>query len=86
MAVNSAVVGILLAALYDPVWTNGIANGADFAINYSTEDIREKVKEYVGGADVVYDPVSGDAFMASLRWRPGPSRRFLRDTAEADES
>lgn len=43
------------------------ANGADFAINYTTQDIRTKVKEYVGGADVVYDPVSGDAFMASLR-------------------
>jgi chromate transporter len=30
--VNAAVVGILLAALYDPVWTAGIKNGADFAL------------------------------------------------------
>jgi chromate transporter len=30
--VNAAVVGILLAALYDPVWTNGITSGADFAL------------------------------------------------------
>ncbi|MDP6388323.1 MAG: NADPH:quinone oxidoreductase family protein [Alphaproteobacteria bacterium] len=43
------------------------AHGADHAINYAEEDIRERVKELVGGADVVYDPVGGDAFMASLR-------------------
>jgi chromate transporter len=30
--VNAAVVGILLAALYDPVWTAGITSGADFAL------------------------------------------------------
>ena len=30
--VNAAVVGILLAALYDPVWTEGIKSGADFAL------------------------------------------------------
>jgi chromate transporter len=30
--VNAAVVGILLAALYDPVWTAGIRNGRDFAL------------------------------------------------------
>ena len=42
-------------------------NGADYAINYSTEEIRTRVKELVGGADVVYDPVSGDAFTQSLR-------------------
>ncbi|MEE2689518.1 MAG: NADPH:quinone oxidoreductase family protein [Pseudomonadota bacterium] len=42
-------------------------NGADYAINYSSEDIRDRVKELAGGADVVYDPVGGDAFSASLR-------------------
>ena len=42
-------------------------NGADYAINYSTEEIRTRVKELVGGADVVYDPVSGEAFTQSLR-------------------
>jgi|TARA_A100001037_G_scaffold304438_1_gene341211 NADPH2:quinone reductase len=42
-------------------------NGADYAINYSTEEIRTRVKELVGGADVIYDPVSGDAFTQSLR-------------------
>jgi chromate transporter len=30
--VNAAVVGILLAALYDPVWTSGITSSADFAL------------------------------------------------------
>jgi chromate transporter len=30
--VNAAVVGLLLAALYDPVWTAGITNAHDFAL------------------------------------------------------
>jgi chromate transporter len=30
--VNAAVVGLLLAALYHPVWTSGIANARDFAL------------------------------------------------------
>ena len=30
--VNAAVVGLLLAALYHPVWTSGIANSGDFAL------------------------------------------------------
>ena len=30
--VNAAVVGVLLSALYDPVWTNGIGGPADFAL------------------------------------------------------
>jgi chromate transporter len=29
---NAVVVGILLAALYDPVWLTGIHNRADFMI------------------------------------------------------
>ena len=43
------------------------ARGADHVINYSTQSIRDRVKALVGGADVVYDPVGGDAFMQSLR-------------------
>ena len=44
-------------------------HGADHLINYSDEDVRERVKELTGGrgADVVYDPVGGSAFDASLR-------------------
>jgi chromate transporter len=30
--VNAAVVGLLLAALYNPVWTSGITSGVDFAL------------------------------------------------------
>lgn len=43
------------------------SRGADHLIDYSTEDIRERVKELTGGADVVYDPVGGDASRAALR-------------------
>ncbi|HEX4603622.1 MAG TPA: NADPH:quinone oxidoreductase family protein [Candidatus Angelobacter sp.] len=44
-------------------------HGADHLIDYSQEDIRERVKALTGGrgVDVVYDPVGGDAFDASLR-------------------
>jgi chromate transporter len=33
--VNAAVVGLLLAALYQPVWTSSITNAADFALTMS---------------------------------------------------
>jgi len=43
--------------------------GADHVINYSTESIKDRVKELTGGkgADVIYDPVGGDAFDQSMR-------------------
>ena len=45
------------------------ARGADHVVNYSDEDIRERVKEITGGkgADVIYDPVGGEAFEAAMR-------------------
>jgi len=43
------------------------AHGADHVIHYKSEDIRERVKALVGGVDVVYDPVGGSTFEASLR-------------------
>ena len=45
------------------------ANGADATIDYSEEDIRSRVLELTGGkgANVIYDPVGGDVFDASLR-------------------
>ncbi len=45
------------------------AAGADETIDYLAEDIRERVKALTGGrgADVIYDPVGGDVFDASLR-------------------
>jgi NADPH2:quinone reductase len=48
--------------------------GADFVINYETEDLREKIKEYTQGkgVDVVYDPV-GDKYaepaLRSMAWK-----------------
>jgi NADPH2:quinone reductase len=36
--------------------------GADLRINYTTENLKDKIKELTGGkgADVIYDPVGGD--------------------------
>lgn len=44
-------------------------HGARHGIDYKAEDIRARVKELTGGrgADVVYDPVGGEVFDASLR-------------------
>src|SRR5258706_16250848 len=43
--------------------------GADHLIDYTREQIRDRVKDITGGrgVDVVYDPVGGDAFDQSLR-------------------
>lgn len=45
------------------------AHGADALVDYRSEDIRVRVKELTDGrgADVVFDPVGGDVFDASLR-------------------
>jgi NADPH2:quinone reductase len=45
------------------------SRGADELIDYRTESIRDRVRELTGGkgADVVYDPVGGDAFDQALR-------------------
>lgn len=42
------------------------AAGADHLIDSETADLRREVKA-LGGADVVYDAVGGDGFMAALR-------------------
>lgn len=43
--------------------------GADETIVYTSESLRERVKEMTGGAgaDVIYDPVGGDIFLECLR-------------------
>ena len=41
------------------------AAGADHLIDSSTQDVKAAVRA-LGGADVVYDPVGGDAFKAAL--------------------
>jgi NADPH2:quinone reductase len=48
--------------------------GADEAINYATENLRERIRELTGetGVDVVYDPVGGPYTETALRataWR-----------------
>ena len=48
--------------------------GADHLINYTTEDLRERLKEITGGGgvDVVYDPVGGaltEPAVRSLAWK-----------------
>lgn len=44
-------------------------HGAHHGIDYKSEDIRARVKDLTGGrgADVIYDPVGGAVFDASLR-------------------
>jgi NADPH2:quinone reductase len=43
--------------------------GADVAVDYSSEDFVEAVKQFTGGrgADIVYDPVGGDVFDRSTK-------------------
>ena len=44
-------------------------HGAEHTIDYNQEVVRDRVQEITGGggADVIFDPVGGDAFDASLR-------------------
>ena len=46
-----------------------IDHGADFAIDYKSESIKERVREITDGigADVVYDAVGGDVFDQAIR-------------------
>jgi NADPH:quinone reductase len=46
-----------------------LEHGATHGIDYKSEDIRQRVKELTGGrgVDLVYDPVGGAVFDASLR-------------------
>jgi len=41
--------------------------GAEETINYETEDLKERIKEITGGADVVVDPVGGRYAEQALR-------------------
>ncbi|CAN7307153.1 NADPH:quinone oxidoreductase family protein [Variovorax paradoxus] len=50
------------------------AHGADETINYTSEDLRERIKALTGGrgVDVVYDPVGGsytEPALRSMAWR-----------------
>lgn len=52
--------------------------GADELLNYTTEDLKSRLKELTGGAgvDVIYDPVGGAYSEAAFR-AIGPLGRFL---------
>lgn len=54
------------------------ASGADELINYSTEDLKSRIKEITGGkgVDVIYDPVGGDYTEAAFR-NMAPGGRLL---------
>jgi NADPH2:quinone reductase len=45
------------------------AHGAEHLVEYTRENLRDRVRELTlgRGADVIYDPVGGDAFDAALR-------------------
>jgi NADPH2:quinone reductase len=48
-------------------------HGADEAINYTTDDLKEALRKVTGrGADVIYDPIGGkytEAALRSIAWR-----------------
>ncbi|PCI61895.1 MAG: NADPH:quinone oxidoreductase [Kordiimonadales bacterium] len=54
------------------------ASGADELINYTTEDLRDRLKEITGGkgVDVIYDPVGGDYTETAFR-NMAPGGRHL---------
>ena len=60
---------MIAAASSDEKLAHAQEHGADHLVNYRTEDLRERVKALTGGrgADVIYDPVGGDIFDASMR-------------------
>jgi len=62
------------------------AAGADHVLDSRSEEMRDRVKELTGGrgADVVYDPVGGKLFDASLRATAAGGRILLVGFASGD--
>jgi len=65
---------VIAAASSDAKLEVARALGADHLVDYSTQDLRERVKEITGGAgaDIVYDPVGGpytEPAVRSLAWK-----------------
>ena len=60
---------VIAAASSDEKLALAQEHGADHLVNYRAQDLREQVKALTGGrgADVIYDPVGGDLFDASMR-------------------
>jgi NADPH2:quinone reductase len=65
---------VIAAASNDEKLTTCVKHGADATINYSTEDLRERIKALTEGKgpDVIYDPVGGmyaEPAFRSIGWR-----------------
>jgi NADPH2:quinone reductase len=65
---------VIAAASTDEKLKICLEKGADFAINYSKEDLRSRLKDILGekGVDVVYDAVGGkysEPALRSMAWR-----------------
>jgi NADPH2:quinone reductase len=62
------------------------AHGASHVIDTASEDVRASVKELTGGrgANVVFDPVGGDLFRASLRSIAWEGRMLIVGFASGD--
>ncbi len=62
------------------------ASGADELINYSTEDMKARLKEITGGkgVDVIYDPVGGDYTEAAFRNMAAGGRHLVIGFAAGD--
>ncbi|CAB3750376.1 NADPH:quinone oxidoreductase family protein [Paraburkholderia humisilvae] len=65
---------VIAAASSDAKLDVCVAHGADATINYSTEDLRERIKALTDGRgpDVIYDPVGGiyaEPAFRSIGWR-----------------
>ena len=60
---------VIAAASTDEKLSYATLLGADEVINYSTEDLRDRIRELTDGlgVDVVYDPVGGDLAESALR-------------------
>ena len=60
---------VIATAGADEKCASAKSHGADHAINYTTDNFRDAVKEITGGrgVDVVIDPVGGDVLLQSLR-------------------
>jgi NADPH2:quinone reductase len=69
---------VIAAASSDEKLAAAKSRGADYLINYNTEDLRARLKEIVGdkGVDVVLDPVGGNYAEPALR-STGWNGRFL---------
>jgi NADPH2:quinone reductase len=65
---------VIAAASNDEKLATCVKHGADATINYSTEDLRERIKALTDGKgpDVIYDPVGGiyaEPAFRSIGWR-----------------